>query len=411
MATEETPQAGPSATSMSLVQNDPDSSSLVSLDIRLMHNATHPQVYPVMSPSKSSNPTSASSTSTAPLQDNVTTTAQSAQSTQPLPSTLALYGIKVRDFAYESTLPPVATVPRVPRQVQPGPRLLKRTRTDCDESDDESLVKRSHLQPRSNVSNVGGETTKKMKLLERKLTEPADDVDDPPATRIRGFGNLSLHDLVTDFPSHSGAPAGPSQMTDSQLSDFSPASKSQPPLQFDSQESELYIDTPLVTPNGTLQWQPKDAVPLGSHLQDPGPGPVIVSFSESDLLPKVALEDDVLGPSTSAPCVLSPHSHASTAPSPSYLLPRSSPTIDPDAPSRSSTPEPAFTRYFFRTRPVAPPYTPPHPGGRSRSKPRHNLVTQSAHSMAKTPNNKGSPRARTIRKSNTSGEGSIVLTT
>ncbi|KAF9057929.1 hypothetical protein BJ165DRAFT_1398112 [Panaeolus papilionaceus] len=56
---------------------------------------------------------------------------------QPTPQYLATLGIKVRDFAYESKLPPVKTVYRQPKQIQPssqpvsqGPRPLERTLTE-----------------------------------------------------------------------------------------------------------------------------------------------------------------------------------------------------------------------------------------------------------------------------------------
>ncbi|PPQ64635.1 hypothetical protein CVT24_008372 [Panaeolus cyanescens] len=56
---------------------------------------------------------------------------------QPTPQELSSLGIKVRDFAYESKLPPVKTVYRQPKQVQPssqaesqGPKPLERTLTE-----------------------------------------------------------------------------------------------------------------------------------------------------------------------------------------------------------------------------------------------------------------------------------------
>ncbi|KAG1733469.1 hypothetical protein EDB19DRAFT_1639683, partial [Suillus lakei] len=44
-------------------------------------------------------------------------------------------GIKVRDLVYESTLLPIAPVPRVPQQTQPSARPLKRTRGDWEEEE------------------------------------------------------------------------------------------------------------------------------------------------------------------------------------------------------------------------------------------------------------------------------------
>ncbi|KAG1728229.1 hypothetical protein EDB19DRAFT_1941416 [Suillus lakei] len=56
-------------------------------------------------------------------------------SQQPTIEMLQSLGIKVRDFAYESTLPPIAPVPQVPRQTQPSARPLKRTRGDWEEEE------------------------------------------------------------------------------------------------------------------------------------------------------------------------------------------------------------------------------------------------------------------------------------
>src|SRR5277367_6589159 len=90
---------------------------LVSPDICSVQNATYPQACPIMSPSKPQ-----TSMPPQPQHASVTTGLKLVYDPQPHPSTLAAYGIKVRDFAYESTLPPVAIVPRVPRQIQPDPR-------------------------------------------------------------------------------------------------------------------------------------------------------------------------------------------------------------------------------------------------------------------------------------------------
>lgn len=71
-------------------------------------------------------------------------------------------GIKVRDFAYESTLPPISSVP----QFVGGPRPLKRERTHEDGGDSPSL-------PHSPSHARGGHfaVLKKAKGLARELTE------------------------------------------------------------------------------------------------------------------------------------------------------------------------------------------------------------------------------------------------
>ncbi|ETW82426.1 hypothetical protein HETIRDRAFT_408790, partial [Heterobasidion irregulare TC 32-1] len=58
--------------------------------------------------------------------------------TQQPPISLAQHNIKVRDFAYESVLPPIPPIPRL-RSVQAGPRPLKRLKRshgpDMDDDD------------------------------------------------------------------------------------------------------------------------------------------------------------------------------------------------------------------------------------------------------------------------------------
>ncbi|KAG6336595.1 hypothetical protein ID866_2504 [Astraeus odoratus] len=87
---------------------------------------------------------------------------RSAVSVQPSPEFLASLGIKVRDFAYENTLPPINPVLRIPRQVQPEPPPRKRALGGWDEegSQDQGTSSQS-VKPNS-------------QRLERKATEPLD---------------------------------------------------------------------------------------------------------------------------------------------------------------------------------------------------------------------------------------------
>ena len=83
-------------------------------------------------------------------------------SQQPSPEYLASLGIKVRDFAYESTLPPIIPVPRIPRQVQPEPLPRKyNVRGWEDESSQQGESSSRSAKPSS-------------QRLERKATEPLD---------------------------------------------------------------------------------------------------------------------------------------------------------------------------------------------------------------------------------------------
>jgi hypothetical protein len=176
MATQDTLQAmmipgrqGSFTNSLPFTQNDTSSSS-VSRDI-CRHKATSPQgcPYPPLKP-----------TSNAP--------SQQPTNTQPTASMLASMGIKVRDFAYESTLPPLASVPRVPRQVQPCPRpMLKRIRRDHGET----FVERSHSQVEPGPSN--GEGSKKAKVLERTVTEPANEIDEYSTTTCERYFSAKMN--------------------------------------------------------------------------------------------------------------------------------------------------------------------------------------------------------------------------
>lgn len=97
--------------------------------------------------------------------------------------TLARLGIKARDFAYESTLPPIR--PYRVRQVQPG-------------------------------LGDGKSSVPKGPKLERQATEPDLSAISPPSC-TRAFANLN------DY--------------------------------FDNREPNTYIDTPSVTPDGSLEWE------------------------------------------------------------------------------------------------------------------------------------------------------------
>ncbi|EIW61677.1 uncharacterized protein TRAVEDRAFT_63336 [Trametes versicolor FP-101664 SS1] len=216
---------------------------------------------------------------------------------------LATCGITVRDFAYETTLPPVTTVPRFAVQTQPRTRTLKRTRdmlngnADGEESDveDPSIPRTWYIDSNGTGVSRSSRFRKRAQALGRTLTEPA---DEEPAqsqgltTREGGFALPCALRAVS--------PAGPSQgaqcpstphrpRRQAQTTSLSPlaitnnVSPSQASQQGESQESEPWIDTPLVTPNGSLQW------PLPT-VQNTSAMPA--SQLES-ILPQLPDEDDV----------------------------------------------------------------------------------------------------------------------
>ncbi|KAG6880152.1 hypothetical protein C0992_004604 [Termitomyces sp. T32_za158] len=132
---------------------------------------------------------------------------------------LAELGIKVRDFAYESKLPPVQ--PYRVRQIQPGLRSLKRNR-------DGEVV--DVLQ--DNIETAEGSLSRRSKL-KREGTEA--DITQP--RRPQNFGySVNIRDFHTKCSSSSQS-----------LSQFQPEKFLQP-------SPDPYDVTPTVTPNGSLIW-------------------------------------------------------------------------------------------------------------------------------------------------------------
>lgn len=195
----------------------------------------------------------------------------------PSPGTLARHGIKVRDFAYESTLPLIPSIPRA-RKVGLGARPLKRTKRYFEQPDDVFTLD-THSQSQGTAGaglsqalslehlSVINKSTKRP--LERKSTEPAI----IPAEREpqRPYRDVGYADF-SQRPSGSQAtprslrytltPTSPTAAaaTRTTSTTFFPVSL---PFPFPatkrlsaggSQESELSTDTPLITPKGSLTW-------------------------------------------------------------------------------------------------------------------------------------------------------------
>jgi len=189
----------------------------------------------------------------------------------PSPGLLARHGVKVRDFAYESNLPLIPSIPRVRQLV--GARPLKRTKRYFEQPDDIFTVD----PPSSQSQSAAGvpfqasslvldphESVNQSRPLERKSTEP---VIIPERESRRPYRDVGFADL-SQIPSGSQAtqrslhytltPVTPAAIT--RTSTFSPASLPFPfPLKRKltlggSQESESSTDTPLVTPKGSQTW-------------------------------------------------------------------------------------------------------------------------------------------------------------
>ncbi|KAM5535494.1 hypothetical protein V8D89_010831 [Ganoderma adspersum] len=223
-----------------------------------------------------------------------------------------VHGIKVRDFAYENKLPPVTAVPRFSVQVQPRPRILKRTRDmlesaghdDGEESDEEdpSIPRTFYIDSSGTGASHTYRYRQKAAALERTLTEPADDQPLPSQgfnTRAYFLGQPSrvlrnpLHVLAQPtpprWPLQSGAlfPTTPSKAASRSFVGLSPIStilQSQPSMVMESQESEPYVETPLVTPNGSILWplQNTSALP-DSQLESILPQPEDTNVTMSQL--------------------------------------------------------------------------------------------------------------------------------
>lgn len=259
--------------------------------------------------------------------------------------TLARHGIKVRDFAYESKLPPISSW--FQRQIQPMPPL-KRPNADGEDGDDEC-----HLRDKGSMAS------KKTKL-EREPTEP--DIQDSSATAPvprrgqRVFTNL-LHEYELD--------------QDSQSSEHS---RQWPPCS----DSQPYVATPLVTPNGSF----RRAIPASqldaSTSQPPTLNPAKLALHHSK--DQTGLLGD-LSPMSSLSSLLSDVS-PSPLPAPkgrklrvvlrnpkADILLRSSPLkSSPSLPGPSKTP-PQASRYYLRKRPTAKSLTQVPCTGRTRFAP------------------------------------------
>jgi hypothetical protein len=150
---------------------------------------------------------------------------------QPTSGELARLGVRVRDFVYDTTLPPVRPVYRQPRQIQPSiPRQLQREDTEpVDESQSQSMGSRQ--------------------TLGRTLTEPVlEPVAGPSILRERGgfflqcepeinLDNSRPVPLNPEIGEHSIVPAGVAQ---------GPGTD---------------VHTPTVTPHGSLRWDFKEIRP------------------------------------------------------------------------------------------------------------------------------------------------------
>ncbi|KAG7449480.1 uncharacterized protein BT62DRAFT_686448 [Guyanagaster necrorhizus] len=283
---------------------------------------------------------------------------------QPQPEDLAKLGIKVRDFAYESKLPPIPPFRRKPLQqgLLKSPKRLRRFgQEDVDDEDVFSVDKRPRLQ--------------------RVDTEPV--IEEPVSQRIAAYSDITRLPPLLLPPSRASVN--------------------------DSQESEPYIDTPLVTPNGSLNWRVKDTSSIPASQLDTvsqATVPDLISMTQlglahlTDSQPDdmeiepvaVTVPDSPTPTFATAPRLVSPFPSKASSPP----IPSSPPATPPvNVPSSSTQASP---RYSLRKRPSS--HSEP-----SRTRPR--LSSRSTTHSRTSDHKSGSPTTpRPTRKSGRSASRS-----
>ncbi|KAJ3567566.1 hypothetical protein NP233_g6286 [Leucocoprinus birnbaumii] len=199
-------------------------------------------------------------------------------SEQPSVATLLELGVKVRDFGYESTLPPVPTVYLQPRQIQPS------VPKDVNDPNDPHYI----LEEERKKKVYTIESTRK---IQRTPTEPVleSDLLPPRRTLPKIRRTDALLDIGSQFDSEPQSqplpsyPALPYDITNTSQA----ASQPIPGLTMDSQQTEPWVDTPIVTPNGSLQW-PEE--PTSSTSPSTATQPKVVDLSASPPNPSMASE-------------------------------------------------------------------------------------------------------------------------
>ncbi|KAJ3732878.1 hypothetical protein DFJ43DRAFT_1038998 [Lentinula guzmanii] len=268
--------------------------------------------------------TTASSSTARPLKEEKTEPYypdDSRKAPAPSPEELAQFGVKIRDFGYESKLPPIRPYKPPPFQ----PPLIQKQPTPLSQR-----LWLARLAAGNGVSSAGDGAS----------------LSTAGAGSERSMGGLVRQRVVQDLQE----PEQSQQSTYS--SQYSGGSQSLPPLEYiTSQESEPYIETPIVTPNGSLHWRNTSHIPI--DMLD-----VSARISAEDLVePKRSLS------SNSDPLASPPPSTAElTLPSLHSPIPGSSRTRL----ASEAAVEPEPSRPLKRQR-VMPPESPSPPSRRATS--------------------------------------------
>lgn len=251
------------------------------------------------------------------------------------------HGIRVRDFAYESTLPPVPAMRRLP--APPRSRALKRKSRFYEDDDEPHIPSLS-----SPASSPNSYPNKRPRPLRREPTEPLTP-EDASTSQARRLGRRSieplsqpsqqlsygdLNDLFHNPPSQAQSdtntphrpltpprrlrlslPNSPSNPLDIPVEDFA---SSRTPIR-----PSGWVDTPVVTPNGSCHFD------FSSPVQAPSTLPTIPETGESQKsqisdtasLEAIPMIVDAPGPVEPAFSLSQPHPTLLPAP---YLSPRPS---------------------------------------------------------------------------------------
>ncbi|KIM46410.1 hypothetical protein M413DRAFT_441504 [Hebeloma cylindrosporum] len=310
---------------------------------------------------------------------------------QPSTADLKKFGVKVRDFAYEKTLPPVRTV-HLHRQVLPG--VVRQSIARQKTEEDASQSQQSQSQPRT---------------VDRTPTEPS--LTPVPPKRAGGLFDLEL-ELEESDDENTTLSQRPStrEFPSAQI----------PQILFESQESQPRADTPVLTSNDSWNWNSSD-IPR-SRYNEPSQAPIPQMLSNSQ--PSIPLIEDNQPTSPTSQKSLpyiqsSPLTPAPSSPIhalPPTNVPHSMPSNGAHTPSSTSrthqtdlrlptTPKVISPRYHLRKRP-APPLVAPKPSKRPKKhvSPENCSVPVSSKSMdsRNRPHEEtGSPSSRTLRQRST----------
>jgi len=316
---------------------------------------------------------------------------------QPSSADLKKLGIKVRDFAYEKTLPPVRTV-HLHRQVLPG--VARQTITRQKTEEDASQSQRSQNQS---------------KMVDRTPTEPS--LTPVPLKHTRGLFDLEFEESDEENTTLSQQTSTPEFLSNTQI----------PQILFDSQKSQSRAETPVVTP---WNWNSQNSSRV-PHSRDNRSSQAPIPQMLSNSHPSVSLVEDnrPTGPTSQQALPSSPLTPAPSSPNLHVIPPATLPHLTPSNGARTllrndqadstkelrCTPKVISPRYHLRKRP-APPVAAPKSSKRSKAhrSPEKCIVSESSrlhaasvksmHSRNKVHEDMTPPSPRTLRQRSTTSK-------